>query len=173
MNTDPAESLVGIPAPSTGIDLFLDLSALLTGFSRAELWGTGMAERYYDEVNLIIGEREMGKLLGASSEIIVHGAPATPVAEEGIEANLLDSERHGPIARNIIRLWYLGAWSQLPWEWRNEYGATSYDTDHIVSAEAYQESLVWRAGDTHPMGAKPPGFGSWAVAGPDGTADES
>ena len=168
MSTTAIRGLRPTPARSDGVDLFLDLSAALTGFSRIELWGTGMVETYYDEVNLIIGEREMGKVLGVSSKIIPRGKPITPAVEAAVETNILVDSRYGPVARNIIRLWYLGAWSQLPQEWRNAYGATSYDTDHIVSPQAYKESLVWVAGEAHPMGGKQQGFGAWAMPGPGG-----
>ncbi len=100
----------------------------------------------------------MGKLLGAFTAL----GNSQEEREGQIEAQILNSDRYGPVARNIIRLWYLGAWQQLPREWRNLYGATSFDTDHIVSAKSYQESLVWIAGGAHPMGAKQQGFGAWA-----------
>ena len=158
MTTVPNSTLQNIATCSDGIKLFVELSNLLSGFESVELWGTGMVEAYYDEVNLIIGEREMGKLLGAFTEL----GNSQQEREGQIESQILNSDRYGPVARNIIRLWYLGAWQQLPREWRNLYGATSFDTDHIVSAKSYQESLVWIAGGAHPMGAKQQGFGAWA-----------
>lgn len=164
---------LAINSPSTGLKLFVDLSFALSGFNRVELWGTGMLQTYYDQVNLIIGEREMGKLLGVSSVIIPAGGEITAEIEETIEHEILGDSRYGPVARNIIRLWYLGSWAQLPRAWRDVYGATSYDTDHIVSAQAYQESLVWTAGLTHPMGAKQQGFGTWAKPGPEANSPEA
>ena len=156
---------------SDGISLFLDLSTALTGFSRTELWGTGMVQKYYDAVNLIIGEREMGRLLGASSSVIPDRADITPEIEARLQEAVLDSDQFGPVARNIIRLWYLGAWQQLPQQWRNDYGATSFDTDHVISDASYRESLVWIAGETHPMGAKQQGFGAWSLPGDAGEGD--
>ena len=167
-------ALRAINKPSDSLKLFVDLSYVLSGFNPVELWGTGMVQTYYDEVNLIIGEREMGKLLGVSSRVIQLNSEPMDEVEHAVQKHILDDGRYGPVARNIIRLWYLGAWAQLPREWRDEYGATSYDTDHIVSPEAYQESLVWTAGLTHPMGAKQQGFGAWAKPGPEGfKSDES
>jgi hypothetical protein len=144
------------PAPDA-VAAFLRLSATLTGFDEQELTGTGMLETYYDQLLLVIGAREVGALLGA----------ADPVADGAddratVVSAILDDPRYGPVARNVIRMWYLGAWAQLPREWRNTYGATSYDTDHVVSAAAYRESLVWPAAGAHPMGAKQQGFGSWS-----------
>jgi len=160
-------ALRAISNPADSLALFVDLSYVLSGFTRVELWGTGMVQTYYNEVNLIIGAREMGKLLGVSRVIIPQSGNVTKAIEKVVEKEILQDSRYGPVARNIIRLWYLGAWDQLPRTWRNIYGATSFDTDHIVSAEAYQESLVWIAGETHPMGAKQQGFGTWALPGPD------
>lgn len=82
--------------------------------------------------------------------------------DDGFRKVILDDPRYGPAVRNVLVMWYLGTWSQLPREWRNAYGATSYDTDHVVSAAAYREGLVWPAAGTHPMSAKQPGYGSWA-----------
>jgi hypothetical protein len=160
-------ALRAISNPADSLALFVDLSYALSGFTRVELWGTGMVQTYYNELNLIIGERESGKLLGVSRGIIPPGEEVTPAIMKQVEREILADGRYGPVARNIIRLWYLGAWAQLPRSWRNIFGATSFDTDHIVSAEAYQESLVWTAGETHPMGAKQQGFGTWAMPGPD------
>jgi hypothetical protein len=141
-------------APDAVAD-FLRLSVTITGFDDYELLGTGMLEAYYDELLLIIGAREAGSLFGAFQRV-----------EEGDDQAfrkvILDDARYGPVARNVLRMWYLGAWTQLPREWRNSYGATSYDVDHVVSAAAYRASLVWPTAGTHPMGAKQQGYGSWA-----------
>lgn len=134
---------------------FLRVSVTLTGYDEYELLGTGMLEAYYDELLLIIGAREAGSLLGAFQGI-------DEGDEKAFRKAILDDARYGPVARNVIRMWYLGAWTQLPREWRNSFGATSYDVDHVVSAAAYRASLVWPAAGTHPMGAKQQGYGSWA-----------
>lgn len=68
----------------------------------------------------------------------------------------------GPVARNVILLWYTGNWNELPQGWRDAYGVSVADVSAVVSAEAYQEGLMWVAGGTHPQGAKEPGFGTWA-----------
>lgn len=142
------------------LKLFLSMSSHLSGFTKTELSGTGMLEPYYDEVNLIIGEREMGQLLSAYYDI--EESSDTNNLHNEIQNKIMDNDHYGPVAKNIIRLWYLGEWKQLPNEWRDTYGATSFDTDHIVSPQAYQEGLVWIAAGAHPMGAKQQGFGAWA-----------
>jgi len=146
------------------VSQFLRLSVTLTGFDEYELLGTGMLETYYDELLRIIGAREAGSLFGALLRV--------PDGDESaFRSVILEDARYGPVARNVLTMWYLGTWTQLPREWRNSYGATSYDTDHVVSAAAYREGLVWPAAGTHPMGAKQQGFGSWAK--PSATGDQS
>ena len=140
--------------------LFLQLSIILTGFEEHVLRGTGMLQTYYDELLRIIGARETGALLSVFEQIAHHDRGAFD--RDAFQKQVLKDKRYGPVARNVIDMWYLGLWMQLPREWRDEHGATSYDTDHTVSAAAYRESLVWPAAGTHPMSAKAPGFGSWA-----------
>jgi hypothetical protein len=142
--------------PPDAVDAFLRLSVILTGFDEPVLYGTGMLQAYYGELLRIIGAREAGELLGALASV--------PPDDDGaaFQDEVLGKDRYGPVARNVLRMWYLGKWKQLPREWRDNYGATSYDTDHVVSAAAYRESLVWPAAGTHPMGAKAPGYGTWA-----------
>lgn len=159
--------------PPEAVGEFLRLSVILTGFEEYELLGTGMLMPYYDELLRIIGAREAGALLGAFSGAF-SGAPSGASSEAPSEALsraadgeafrrvILDSPRYGPVARNVTMMWYLGTWTQLPRGWRNTFGATAYDADHVVSAAAYREGLVWPTAGTHPMSAKQPGFGSWA-----------
>lgn len=140
---------------------FLWLSEVVTGYTRVELLQTGMTEAYYDELLKVIGAREAGKLLGAARRV----EAAHPALDDSFLAafrrDILDDARFGPVVRNVIMMWYLGQWAQLPRQWRNDYGATSLDYDRVISARAYRESLVWPTGGTHPMSAKMPGFGSW------------
>jgi hypothetical protein len=155
--------------PGAVID-FLRLSVALTGFDRLRLEGSGMVEPYYNELARIVGLREIGALLSAALDV-VDASGADAGFEQRFTEEILDNPRYGPLARNIITMWYLGSWIQLPRAWRDAYGASSNDIDHVVSAAAYQEGLVWPAAGTHPMGAKQPGFASWAVASairPDG-----
>jgi hypothetical protein len=142
------------------LDDFLKLSAVLTGYDRADLHGTGMVWPYYDELVSIVGEAIVGELLGAAvSSLREAGGDAR---EEAVQRKILDDSKLGPLARNLIKMWYLGNWYQLPRVWREAHGAHARDTDHVVSAAAYQEGLVWRAIGSHPPGAKQPGFGTWS-----------
>ncbi len=141
---------------------FLALSAVLTGFRKIDLLGTGMARRYYEELCAVVGDLTAAEFLTAASDCLGGTDKDVAAVETGV-GNLLKDPRHGPLARNVIKMWYLGNWSQLPPEWRAANGISARDVDHVVSAMAYQEALVWRVAGSHPPGAKQAGFGTWSL----------
>ena len=140
---------------------FLELSAALTGYDTAELQGTGMVEAYLDFTWRAVGSRVIGELLTAWCDL-QKGSGGAPT-ERSLRAAILASPRLGPVARNVVVLWYLGQWNQLPADWRDRHGADAVDQNGIISPEAYVQGLVWDAIGTHPQGAKQPGYGSWAL----------
>lgn len=139
---------------------FLALSVALTGFDVYDLQGTGVADELFATLRRIAP--------GATRDLLRawRGVARTPPpggVDEGVRTVIMDDPRLGPVAQNLITLWYTGLWVPLPDAWRYAYGASPLDVNHVVSALAYQESLVWKAAGTHPMGAKQPGFGTWAL----------
>lgn len=112
-----------------------------------------MVEGYLDELYATVGDAIVARLLTTGRLALRTGR---------LKALVLDDADLGPVARNTIVLWYLGQWDALPREWRDRHGASPRDVSHVVSADAYAAGLVWRAIRAHPMGADPPGFGSWA-----------
>jgi hypothetical protein len=145
MTVSPAES-------------FAALSAALTGFRQADLWGTGQVEAYLNELIATVGGEIVARLLAAGEEAL--GSP-DPVA--ALQQLVLDEPDLGPVAQSTIILWYLGQWTPLPNAWRNRHGANPLDVARVISADAYVSGLVWPAVGAHPMGAKPGGYGSWAA----------
>lgn len=143
---------------------FVTLSAILTGFEQVELWGTGMAKDYFQTVTGVVGGDVAGQLLAVGAAIQERWRGDPGELDAAVRAEILASPKLGPVARNVIQLWYLGSWIQLPQAWRSEFGTSPADTTRVVSAAAYQQSLVYDAMAAHPPGAKQPGFGSWAVA---------
>lgn len=148
---------------SDSIEEFLLLSVILTGYSRADLLGTGMADQYYAELSSIVDEDICGDLWTATHKVLKAAGDNGEEIERGVRKLILDNPLLASVARNIIKMWYLGTWSELPQAWRNANGAKANDLDHVISAEAYREGLIWRAIGSHPQGAKQPGFGSWAL----------
>ncbi|MGW3913337.1 hypothetical protein ACWEBX_17740, partial [Streptomyces sp. NPDC005070] len=82
--------------------------------------------------------------------------------DRALRHRIFGDDRLGPVARNVIKLWYAGMWYALPAEWTDRYGARAAGETSTVTAAAYQEGLLWRAIGANPPGAKAPGYGSWA-----------
>lgn len=150
-------------AHEDSIEQFLSLSAILTGYSRTDLLGTGLVHQYYDKLSSIVDEDICGVLWSKAREIPNSHGQNSRKAERKVRKDILGNPDLAPLATNIIQMWYLGSWSQLPQSWRNQNGAKADDVDHMISAEAYQAGLIWRAIGAHPSGALQPGFGSWAL----------
>lgn len=143
------------------LDDFVAVSAALTGYRSADLFGTGMAQAYLDHVSTVVGESFTARWLEVGRDV-VRRAGHRELATE-IELRLLDDPDYGPVARNVIVLWYTGQWVQLPGPWRDKHGANPADVDAILSPDAYTEGLAWDAIGAHPQGAKAPGFATWVA----------
>jgi hypothetical protein len=137
---------------------FLDFSAEVTAFSTLDLYGTGQAEEYLAAVVRVVGEQVLGELLDAYEHV-----PQTDTRAKLLYQDVFSSEKLGPVARNVIKLWYAGVWYKLPPEWTESFGAREADVTFVVSPAAYAEGLLWRTIGANPPGAKAPGYGSWAT----------
>lgn len=149
------------PRYGRGVDRsgsFLGLSALLTGFGQVTLVGTGVADTYLQTLEAVLPGAVLDELLAAYERL-----PDGDGREEAAAA-ILEDATLGPVARNLIVLWYCGSWSALPKEWRDAHGASPLDTDRVVSGEGYITGLQWLAAGAHAVGARQEGFGSWALA---------
>jgi hypothetical protein len=129
-------------------DEFLALSVGLTGFNRVELLATGMADTYLRTLEEVLPAGMLDSLLERG---------------EGSVDELLADADLGPVARNLILLWYRGTWTPLPDEWRAAHGASPLDVNRVVTPDAYVAGLQWAAASAHPVGARAQGFGAWAV----------
>ncbi|MGK4579153.1 hypothetical protein [Kitasatospora sp. HPMI-4] len=123
---------------------FTALSSALTGFTPAELRGTGMAGVYRSLVVQRAGSELLDRLAAA-----VAGAAASALGD-GPEREL---------ARAITHLWYLGTWPGL-----RGSAFPEEDAAFVVSARAYTEGLVWRTFGGHAPSTGSPGHGSWSHA---------
>lgn len=137
---------------------FLAFSADVTAFTVFELQGTGQAEAYFDKVSEVVGGELVDQLLAAYDRVC-SGAPTD--RDKLLRQEIFGDEKLGPVARNIIRLWYVGIWYKLPPAWTEAFGAREKDVTKMVSAAAYTEGLLWPAIDANPPGAKAPGYAAW------------
>jgi hypothetical protein len=156
----PSTSILDAQVGADGrADQFLEMSALLTGFGRVQLLGTGLTDSYLHAIEAVLPEGVLGELLDAFGRL-----PTGADREAAIGPAILGNPKLGPVARNVILMWYRGTWTALPEAWRSAYGTSPLDTDHVLSAEAYQAGLQWVAAGAHPAGARQQGYGAWAVA---------
>lgn len=137
---------------------FLGLSACLTGFGRLRLLGTGVTEQYLRTLGAMLPPGVLERLLGSYRAL-----PEGNGRDAALRERILDDAELGPVARNVIVLWYCGSWSKLPDDWRSADGAAALDHAHVVSAAAYLAGLQWSLSGGHPAGGLPQGYGAWAT----------
>lgn len=137
---------------------FAGLSALLTGFEQVHLLGTGVSGEYLDTLDAVV-PGVADELLGVYERL-----PEGAERNAAVASEILADPKLGPVAQNVILLWYCGTWRPLPEAWRTAYGVSPLDTNRVVSAQAYQAGLQWVVAGAHPAGARQQGFGAWAVA---------
>jgi hypothetical protein len=134
------------------LDDFVIFSSEVTGFTEFDLLGTGQAQSYLDTVTQVIGEQSLADLLGTYRRSVTELDDDQLRADQLTRA-VLDDPRLGPIARNIIKLWYCGIWFALPGQ----------EGTFTASPQAYPQGLLWYAIGANPPGARAPGYGSWAA----------
>jgi hypothetical protein len=144
------------------LEEFLSLSAVLTAFTEFDLHGTGQAEAYLATVVAAVGPRNVDELLAAHGAVREAAAGDDSVRDPLLRSRILSDERLGPIARNLMKLWYIGTWYAMPQEWAQAFGVGGTDGTFVVSRTSYAEGLVWPAIGANPPGAKGPGYGTWA-----------
>jgi hypothetical protein len=132
----------------------------VTGFTEFQLVGTGQAELYFSTLVGAVGVETTAQLLDTFNALAT-AAGVGGVPDERLRTEIFFDERLGAIARNVIKMWYVGTWYQLPPEWRARFGIRTEDTTRVVSPIAYTEGLLWRAIGANPSGARPPGYGAW------------
>ena len=160
------------------VQRFVEQCVVLTGFSEFDLHATGMGGLYLDTARQQVGHTRFEQFL-------------TGLAQK--KGNTLKPDHLAPtdreIARAVTYLWYTGAWPRMAETVHTELwgSATAAEqpkkpthtghrgeaaaeppgkpanTEFVVSPSSYVEGLVWHTFNGHPVGAKPPGFGTWSV----------
>lgn len=154
------------------MEYFLDFSVVVTGFSRFDLQGTGQAPLYFETVQNMIGDEIFKQLLETFHDLDLKAKKESKphIVNKGLDSDILASGKLGPVARNIVKLWYMATWEQLPDLWYQWYGICQDDEackkekykTFIVSPQAYPEGLLWRSIGVNPPAAKAPGYGTWS-----------
>jgi hypothetical protein len=160
------------------LEQFVAFSADVTGFTRFELQGTGQAQAYLDTVEKVLGtvlpppqkppppeippSEILDRILKLHADVTTKAAGNKEKLEKLLRERIFDKKELGPVVRNIVKMWFVGIWYELPKKWKKPYGIWPCDGTRVVSGPAYTEGLLWRAVGAHPSGAKAPGYGSWA-----------
>ncbi|TQF02409.1 hypothetical protein E6W39_09165 [Kitasatospora acidiphila] len=152
---------------SQSFEEFLVLSVDLTAFEETDLLGTGLAHQYLAKVRDACGDEVVTALLDAHRAARADagdgaGSHDRALLDRALRHRIFSDDRLGPVARNVVKLWYSGTWYGLPPEWTDRYGARTAAETSTVTAASYQEGLLWPAIGANPPGARAPGYGSWA-----------
>lgn len=158
MTRDPAATDATTEADAGAA--FLEASECLTGFSRIELLAAGMAGAYEAELRKVYGDEVVWRLLREVRQIIAEAGGDEARLEVLMLARVFndDTVLCAP-AKNLAQMWYLGTLI----DYTDPTPVVVFKRTRVVSAEAYQQSLVLRDAGSHPAGARQPGFGSWAL----------
>ncbi len=167
-------------------DEFLKISEKITGFSMFELQTTGMVDEYYEKVcGEFKGSEAMRKLrnwltveLGSDGLIRESKANAEWIRDGCRIAELwylgswpgppMRPDKNASAQRSGLATDGCGADEhphprEVPGDCPEMNRAPAPPPAKPISAEAYVQSLVWKTFGGHPMGALPPGFGSWSL----------
>lgn len=142
---------------------FLAFSVEVTAFTQFDLTGTGQGEAYFATVIQVVGYEVLEQVLNTFDSIVNQAkGQSVSVCHDLLRRRLFGDEKLGPVARNIVKLWFTGNWYQLPRDWSEKFGPAPKDVTFTVSSNAYVEGLLWTTIGAHPAGAKAQGYGSWA-----------
>ncbi|GAB1541911.1 hypothetical protein NUACC21_45840 [Scytonema sp. NUACC21] len=138
---------------------FVELSGILTGYSATHLMPVidpiGIAKVYWEflQTQTEVSQDLINQLLKIFEDIKAQPGIKYEEKVKAVKEKILDDSALLPVARRIIRLWYLSTWytSEPP----KELG-------QVVSMNAYIKGLAWEAIQAHPMGYSELTFGYWA-----------
>jgi hypothetical protein len=141
------------------LDNFVGLSVILTGFSASDLnpqfSPQPVAVEYLQTLKSKVDAALVSQLLTTYQTIAAQFPPDEQPAE--VQSKILTDPNMGPVARNIIRMWYLSIW------YDGYTGmVTGFSPGTVVSSNAYTKGLAWDAMQAHPMGYSEMHYGYWA-----------
>lgn len=154
-------------ATDPDVTSFSRLSSVLTGFALTRIAPAldpiGLPSLFYAFIVQGQPGQPMQPLLAAYNAIDqqtggVPGQQPPPTQAPLVQARILDDATLGPLARRIIRLWYLGVWYDT-----EPPTPAAFPTGQVVSMEAYVGGLAWDAIQAHPMGYSEMHYGYWST----------
>ena len=126
----------------TQLQVFLRLSSILTA---EQALPTDLNETNFKRAQQNLGPK-LDALLDRFSSLLVAGN-RDPI--DIVRDDILSSPDHGPVARTILLLWYIGGIQNAAGDWE------------MQSADQYYRALVWDAIGAHPPTLSNGYFGHW------------
>jgi hypothetical protein len=126
---------------------FIAMSSTLTGTQDLD---RGIAERYLERISKDTEGGKLNDLLRVFGEIQAAGGDTT----EAIRQRIMNDAALGPLAQQIIVLWYTSAIHK-----QDEQGGHLFDFPD--DPNEYFSGLVWTAIRAHPLGLSGGYFGHW------------
>jgi hypothetical protein len=142
------------------LDLFVTLSAALTGIAKAKL---APAVDPIQIRNEYFKQAKTDPAFPALLEIIRADPTHPDAAAEKVMHNADPAIKY--LGRSIILAWYLGAWYEpkvLQAYDSPTSGTFPVTPKMIISGVAYTQGWTWRVAQAHPMGYSELRFGYWA-----------
>jgi hypothetical protein len=166
---------VGAPtggqAAETDLDIFVKLSAALTGIAKVKLAPAAdpidIKQEYFSrasESKYAIAFTALLQLTRAANLQIPGDNTDGVIPQDKVDELVARIEARDDtkfLARSIVLMWYLGAWYE-PDDLRKLAAnpkAEAFPT--IISPKAYTQGWLWRVAQAHPMGYSDMQFGYW------------
>src|SRR5260370_389689 len=115
-------------------EAFIRMSEELCGLPEFYLRGTGFASTYHETVVNIVGEALVERVLIVYSQL---PDCCQKARKDAVLANLLSHDEFGPVVRNMMKLWFIATWCELPPEWQHSYPVFNANTTFIPDPYAY------------------------------------
>ena len=147
---------------------FVNLSAILTGYQPSDLYDDfdpqPVAIEYLAMLKSKVDAATVSNLISTFANINAQATSTTTESEfvAEIQTQIINDAQMGPVALNIIRMWYLSIWYDMD----QTPPITGLSTGTVVSMNAYTKGLAWDAGQAHPMGYSEMHFGYWETEPP-------
>ncbi len=147
------------PAPSTPLQNFVNLSALLTGIAADKL-SPGLDPKNLKQAYFDYAEAKAGSTFDQLLSIYAANASSPP---EKIATAIFDESGTDIcfLARSVMLMWYLGSW-YAPVDLEKAGTNTPPPPSVVISSAAYTQGWAWNVAQAHPMGYSVFQFGYWA-----------
>jgi hypothetical protein len=138
---------------------FVRLSSVLTGYPTSTLAPSvdpiDLASEYLAAVKQRAAAATLDQLLSVYASIDKATGGDLSQQAAPVQQQILADPTLGPLARRILRLWYVSIWYDAE-------PPSMFENGTVISMNAYVGGLVWDAAQAHPMGYSELAYGYWA-----------